>query len=83
MAKNVNEATLEQEVQPAKKSGKKAGMVAYKVYITEDDNRFLLESADGRQPNDWLSRLIGSTGIAALVGNHQKRGITPSEGNDD
>jgi len=72
MAKIVNESNEPVPNRPMKR-GKKPGLVAYKVYITENENHNLLESADGRQPNDWLSRLIGSTGIAALVENHQKR----------
>ncbi len=72
MAKIVNESNEPVSDQPSKR-GKKPGMVAYKVYISESDNQLLLESADGRQPNDWLSRLIASTGIISLVDNHRSQ----------
>ena len=49
---------------------KKPGQVAYRVYVSDAENKVLMETADGRQPNDWLSRLIASTGIKDLVTRH-------------
>jgi len=49
-----------------KKKRSKPGVTKVVVYLSDNDYHNLVESADGRQINEWLSRIIaGRVGVLA------------------